>query len=48
MHREFWSGISKGRDSLGNFGEDRNWSDIKVGRQVIVYCLRLVSVEGSF
>ena len=28
MHREFWSGISKGRDSLGNVDEDRNRSDI--------------------
>lgn len=48
MHREFWSGISKGRDSLGNFGEDRNRSDIKVGRQGVECCLRLVSGEDSF
>lgn len=48
MHKEFWSGISKGRDSLGNLGEDRNKNDIKVGRQGVECFLRLVSGGGSF
>lgn len=48
MHTEFWSGISKGRDSLGNLGEDRNKNDIKVGRQGVECFLMLVSSGGSF
>jgi len=48
MHTEFWSGISKGRDSLGNLGEDEDRSGIKVGRQGVECCLRLVFGEGSF
>lgn len=48
MHTEFCSGISKGRGILENLGKDRNRNDIKVGRQDVECCLRLVSSEGSF